>query len=62
MNTYTAYFRNDAGFSSHDIEARTPEAAFARRAHALSDDRHRRPRISVLRRDTPFNEIEIREG
>ncbi len=38
MTTYTAYFRTDADFATHDIEADTPEQALAIARQLYDDD------------------------
>lgn len=57
MTTYTAYFRTDGEYATHDFEADTPEQALA-----LARQLHEDDRLGLMFQsydDMPVNEIEI---
>jgi hypothetical protein len=54
MNTYTVYFRSDAEYASHDIEAKTPQ-----RALSLAQKLYREER-SILFFD-PYEGMDVNE-
>ena len=58
MTIYTAYFRTDAEFASHEIEADTPEQAL-RLARALWDSDSDRLDFESYDMAMPLDEIEI---
>ncbi len=60
MNTYTAYFRTDASYAAHDIEADTPELALAE-ARKMADT-HAHALWFVPYDEAPINEIVIEDS